>query len=166
MKIIKHIIFFIVICLALIIEATFFSSLKFFGANPNLILIIVVSMSFFLKDRTAMFYAGFAGLVEDIFMGRMIGSNMLVLIIVVYLVKTYSSRVIRENIITPLIIVLTSSITYYILSGALLFIVGSGNLLNLMFIQNTIFGSAYNLMLAFVIYPLCYLTLHRFKGEY
>ncbi len=166
MKIFRHFIFFIVICLALIIEATFFSSLKFFGANPNIILVIIVSMSFFISSRTALIYAGVAGLLEDIFIGSMIGSNFLLLIILVYMVRTYSSRVIRENIITPLIIVFTSSITYYFLMGAILFIAGKGYFLNVVYMQNIIYGSIYNLMIALIIYPLCYLVLHKFKGEY
>ncbi|KAF0091540.1 MAG: hypothetical protein FD141_1329 [Fusobacteria bacterium] len=166
MKIFRHFIFFIVICLALIIEATFFSSLKFFGANLNIILIIIVSMSFFISSRTALIYAGVAGLLEDIFIGAMIGSNFLLLIIVVYLVRTYSSRVIRENIITPLIIVFTSSITYYFLMGAILFIAGKGYYLNLMYMHNILNGSIYNLIIALIIYPMCYLVLHKYKGEY
>lgn len=166
MKIFRHFIFFIVICLALIIEATFFSRLKFFGTNPNLILIIVVSMSFFLRSRTAIVYAGFAGLLEDLYIGSMIGSNILALVIVIYMVRTYSSRVIRENIITPLIIVVTSSITYYFLMGAILFIAGKGYFLNIAYIQNILYGSIFNFMIALIIYPMCYLVLHRFKGEY
>ncbi|MDD2370597.1 MAG: rod shape-determining protein MreD [Firmicutes bacterium] len=166
MKIIKHVIFFIVICLALIIEATFFSSLKFFGANPNIILVIVVSISFFISDKTALIYAGFAGLLEDLFIGSMIGSNMIALIITIYLIKTYSSRIIRENIITPLIIIFTCSITYYVLMAAILFIAGNGYLLNIVYLQNTLFGSIYNLLLAIVIYPISYLVLHNYKGEY
>jgi rod shape-determining protein MreD len=166
MKIFRHFIFFIVICLALIIEATFFSRLKFFGANPNIILIIIVSMSFFISSRTAIFYAGVAGLLEDLFIGSLIGSNLLALVIVIYMVRTYSSRVIRENIITPLIIVFTSSITYYFLMGAILLIAGRGYFLNVVFMQNILYGSIYNLMIALIIYPICYLVLHRFKGEY
>lgn len=166
MKIFRHFIFFIVICLALIIEATFFSSLKFFGANPNLILVIIVSMSFFISSRTALIYAGVAGLLEDLFIGAMIGSNFLLLIIVVYLVRTYSSRVIRENIITPLIIVFISSIIYYFLMGAMLFIVGRGYFLNVVYMQNILYGSMYSLMIALIVYPICYLVLHKFKGEY
>lgn len=166
MKIFRHFIFFIVICLALIIEATFFSSLKFFGANPNLILVIIVSMSFFISSRTAIIYAGVAGLLEDIFIGAMIGSNFLLLVVVVYMVRTYSSRVIRENIITPLIIVFISSIIYYFMMGAMLFIVGRGYFLNLVYIQNILYGSMYSLMIALIVYPICYLVLHKFKGEY
>ena len=166
MKIFRHFIFFIVICLALIIEATFFSSLKFFGANANLILVIIVSMSFFISSRTALIYAGVAGLLEDLFIGAMIGSNFLLLIIVVYLVRTYSSRVIRENIITPLIIVFISSIIYYFLMGAMLFIVGRGYFLNVVYMQNILYGSMYSLMIALIVYPICYLVLHKFKGEY
>ncbi len=166
MKIFRHFIFFIVICLALIIEATFFSSLKFFGANPNIILVIIVSMSFFISSRTAIIYAGAAGLLEDIFIGSMIGSNFLLLIILVYIVRTYSSRVIRENIITPLIIVFISSITYYFLMGAILFIAGKGYFLNIVYMQNILYGSIYNLMIALILYPMCYLVLHKFKGEY
>lgn len=166
MRIFRHFIFFIVICLALIIEATFFSSLKFIGANPNLILIIVISISFFISSRTALIYAGMAGLMEDLFIGAMIGSNFLVLIAAVYFLKSYSSRVIRENIITPLIIVFISSITYYFLSGAILFIAGKGYLLNIDFLQTTFYGSFYNLLLALVIYPVSYLVLHKYKGDY
>jgi rod shape-determining protein MreD len=140
--------------------------LKFFGANPNIILVIIVSMSFFISSRTAIIYAGVAGLLEDIFIGAMIGSNFLLLIIVVYLVRTYSSRVIRENIITPLIIVFTSSITYYFLMGAILLIAGKGYFLNVVYMQNILYGSIYNLMIALIVYPMCYLVLHKFKGEY
>jgi len=165
MKIIKYVIFFIIICLALIIEATFFSKLKFFGANPNMILVIIISMSFFISNKTAYIYAGIAGLLEDLFIGSMIGSNIIVLIITIYLVKTYSSRVIRENIITPLIIIFIGSFTYYIMMAVILFIAGNGILLNVEYLQTIVFGSIYSLFLALVIYPICYLSLHNHRGE-
>ncbi len=164
MKIIKPVIFFIVICLALIIEATFFSRLKIFGASSNIILVIVISMSFFISERRAFIYAGIAGLLEDIFIGSMIGSNVIVLILTVYLVRTYSSRIIRENIITPLFIIFISSFTYYVLMALIIFIAGNSHLLNIEYVQNIIFGSIYNLLLALVIYPISYLSLHNHRG--
>jgi rod shape-determining protein MreD len=119
-----------------------------------------------MSSRTAIIYAGVAGLIEDLYIGSLIGSNLLALVIVIYMVRTYSSRVIRENIITPLIIVFTSSLTYYFLMGAILFIAGRGYFLNIVYMQNILYGSIYNLMIALIIYPMCYLVLHRFKGEY
>lgn len=166
MKIFRHIIFIMVICLALIIEATFFSSLKLLGATPDLVLVTVISVSFFISDRTSMIYAGVAGLLEDLYVGSMLGSNFLIIMIAVYFVKTYSSRVIREIIITPLIIIFICSIFYYFLMAAVLFIAGSGYLLNLEYLQAMISGSIYNLLAALVIYPLSYLAFHNYKGEY
>ena len=166
MKIFYILLYTAAISLALIIEATFFSSLKFFGAMPDLVLIITVSTTFFMSKETALAAAAYAGFLEDLFIGTMIGSNILALTASVYLITSFAGRIIQENLITPLLVIFLSSLANYVIMGIILLLSSKGYLLNWSFLNSMIFGSLYNLLLAFIIYPVIYLIFHGIrKGE-
>lgn len=155
----------LILSLALILQATLFSTIRLFGANPNLILVIVVSLTFFLSKEIAVIMAMMGGLLEDLFVGSMLGSNLLTLGLTIYLVTTFSSRIIRENVITPLIVILISSMGYYIMMGLLLILSGQGFLVNIHYLGTILFGSLYNMLLGILVYPTTYLVFHQSRGD-
>lgn len=166
MKFLSILLYIAAISLALIIEATFFSSLNPFGAMPDLVLIITVCTTFFLPKPTALAAAALAGFLEDLYIGQMIGTNILILLALVYLITTFASRIIQENLITPLLIIFASSLASYVLGAVVLLFADKAYLLNLAYLNSMFFGSLFNLVLSIVLYPLIYLIFHGIrKGE-
>lgn len=165
MKIINYILYTLLICLAIIIEATFFSNIKLFGGMADLVLVILVSLTFFLKREDLLLAFIIAGVLMDLYIGQMIGSHILAFGIILLLINRYSKRMIRENIVIALLIIFLSSIIYYLVMGVLLLFVGKGYYVNLIFIKNALFSSIYNLLLGLIIYPITYLIFHRINKE-
>lgn len=165
MKALYYFVFVLVIGLALILEATFFPGFRLVSAMPDLVLTIVISMTFFLPHKTALITAAVAGLLEDIYTGTMFGSSILALTIIVYLLATFSGLFIRENVITPLVVIFLGSVGYHLVMAAMLILMGQGYELGLHYMGIIVFGSVYNLLLGIVVYPMTYLAFHLMGGE-
>lgn len=157
--------FLLALSFCLILQGTFFSEFRLFGAAPDLVLVIVVSLTFFQSKEASLGAAALGGLMEDLYLGVMLGSNLLALSLSVYLVTAFSTRIIRENVITPLLVIFLSSLSYYVIMGILLILSGQGFLMGPEYLGDMLFGSLYNMILGILIYPITYLIFHQIRKE-
>lgn len=158
-------IYILLVVFLLILESTFFSRLNFFGAQPNLVLVFVVTLTFFISRDSSIICALIAGGIEDFYIGRMIGSNMIAMILTIFIISHFTSRIIKENVLTPITVIFISLVINGILITSLIVLVGNGSLLNLMYIKNMLLGSVYNILLSLIIYPITYLIFYKFRRE-
>lgn len=165
MKFINYIIYIVLICLTLLLEATFFSSVKLFGASPDLVLILIISLTIFLRKEDILLIFIIGGGLKDLFIGQMIGSHILAYGIIAMLINRYSNRIIRENIFIALGIVFVCSLIFYFIMGIILFFVRKGYYVNLFYLRSIFLSSLYNLILSLAIYPIAYLIFSKFNKE-
>ena len=165
MKLVNYILYTVLICLALLFEATFFSNIKLFGATPDLVLVIIVCLTIFLRKEDVLLIFIIGGGLKDLFIGQMIGSHILAYGIIVMLITKYSNRMIRENILMILGIIFISSFILYGIMGILLFIVGKGYYINLLYLKNMVLSSIYNLTISLILYPIMYLIFNKLNKE-
>lgn len=158
-------IYVLLIAFFLILESTFFSRLDFFGAQPNLVLVFAIILTFFISREASVVSALIAGGIEDFYIGRMIGSNVIAMVLTVYIISRFTSRIIKENILTPMAVIFIGSLINGAVMAILLALAGNGELLNLMYFKNVILGSIYNVLISLIIYPVTYLIFHKFKRE-
>lgn len=163
MKFINYTIYTVLICLVLLLEATFFSNIKLFGGSPDLVLVLIVSLVIFLKKEDILLIFIIGGGLKDLFIGQMIGSHILVYGIIVMLIIRYSNRIIRENMFIALGVVFICSLIFYFIMGIILFFVGKGYYVNLFYLRFMFLSSIYNMILSLVVYPIVYLISSRFN---
>lgn len=160
-----YVLYGVVVVIMLILETVFFSRVTLFGAQPDIILIMTVVLTFFLPVEKSMICAVIGGLIEDFYIGRMIGSNTLALIVIVLLIYRFAGRIRNENIVFPVLVVFIASI----LNGAMMIVfmafTGNGAFINGEMIQDIFIGGIYNVILSLLIYPIFYLIFHRFNRE-
>lgn len=165
MKKIYIFIYILLIAFFLILESTFFSRLNFFGAQPNLVLIFAITLTFFISREANIVCALIAGGIEDFYIGRMIGSNVIAVVLTIFIISRFTSRIIKENVLAPIAIIFIGSIINGIVMIVLMILAGNGELLNLIYIKNILLCSIYNVLLSLVVYPITYLIFYKFKGE-
>ena len=158
-------IYILLVAFFLILESTFFSRLDFFGAQPNLVLIFAITLTFFISREASIVCALIAGGIEDFYIGRMIGSNVIAMVLTIFVISRFTSRIIKENVLTPIAVIFIGSIINGIVMAVLMVLAGNGVLLNLMHVKNMLLGSVYNVLVSLVVYPITYLIFHKFKGE-
>ena len=149
----------------LILETVFFSRVRLFGAQPDIILIMTVVLTFFLPVEKSMICAVIGGLIEDFYIGRMIGSNTFALLVIVLLIYRFAGRIRNENIIFPLAVVFIASLLNGLMMIVFMAFAGNGAFINGELLQDILVGGIYNVILSLLIYPIFYLIFHRFSKE-
>ena len=113
----------ILICAAILLQTTVFSSLnwlKLWGVKPDLILIIVVYAAFWKGSmRGAM--VGFAGgIIEDILSGGLLGANALAKVVTGYVFglsrKKFYTQSARVQIVAAFLATLLSQLAFFFLT--------------------------------------------------
>lgn len=155
----------LLIIMVLVFESSFFARIPLGTAQPDLILVISIVLIFFLPLEQLMICILIGGVLEDFFIGRMIGSQTLALALNVFLIKKVTGRIINENILIPLVVVFLGSIVHGCLMVVIMYLTGNGAIVNLLFMKNILFSSLYNTLLTIIVYPIAYLVFHRFQKE-
>ncbi|HHV72414.1 MAG TPA: rod shape-determining protein MreD [Clostridia bacterium] len=102
------------ICLLLfvaaVLQCTLLARLTFFSTQIDLLLIIVISFSLLNGSKTGMTIGFFAGLIQDILIGRFIGIHAVSRMLVGYLIGFLEHKVFKENLIVPFLTTFAATI--------------------------------------------------------
>lgn len=158
----KKFLFFTILALVVFFQASLAQKIEVFSVLPNLPLITLFLLIFFLKDyKKMMLSAVFLGLLFDFFSGLPFGIFTLTFVSLAFIANMMLNAFIsRENIFIFFAIVVFGTIAYYILNIIFLSIFnffGAGELnivLAPVFLKNMLIEVLYNLILAFLISPL------------
>ena len=153
-----------------VLQATWLNYITLFDIKPNLFLVYVVVLSFFCNKKTegAIIGAVF-GLVLDFIIGKVIGINMILSLLIGFTVTLFCERVIRKNsvfvtMLSVLVITIVYESVYYFF--AFLFTGGMGYWKAI--IAVILPEGIFNMIIAvFMYYILGKLTQHLYtdKGE-
>ncbi|MDR1392253.1 MAG: rod shape-determining protein MreD [Clostridiales bacterium] len=116
MKFIYHI---FIIYLFIIAQTTFIEKYNIFGIKPNLLLILITSISLFNEKTISTIIGFFIGFVYDIVSSKVIGLNALFFM---YMAITYSetSKIIKKNFLINTIYIFIFTFFYNIFNIAVL----------------------------------------------
>lgn len=108
----------LVVLVNLILQTTIFPYISVFGVEPNIALLVVISMAIF-KGRFYGAFLGLAiGLVQDILFSPVLGVNSFILFFAGYLIGLIENKIIKDNLFIPILLSIVASLyynfTYYI----------------------------------------------------
>ncbi|MBO8168776.1 MAG: rod shape-determining protein MreD [Thermoanaerobacteraceae bacterium] len=109
---------------SLVMESTVLESLKIFGVKPDLVLVWVVLLALVWGPRRGAVVGFLFGFVEDLFFAKYIGVNALVKMAVGFIIGLGEGRLVKENIIVPVIAVITGSLVFWLSTLVLDFYLG------------------------------------------
>ena len=102
----------LIIFINFILQSTLFQNIMIFGITPNTAIIIIVAFAIMRQDIEGAIIGFFAGLLQDIFFGNVIGLNALIYMFIGFLSGKPFKEFYLENYILPIALVGTSTILY------------------------------------------------------
>lgn len=114
----------LIIILNLILQSTVFQWFEIYGVAPNTALILIISFSIYLGKNKGATLGFFVGLLQDIILGRIIGLNALVFMVIGYIVGLMDQKIFKENLLIPFILAAVGTLFYEIINLLLIFLLG------------------------------------------
>lgn len=145
--------------LAVFLQSTFFSHFSIKGSIPDLVLIFVVYHALFSGERHGTIYGMLCGLLEDLYVGRLIGVNVLAKGLTGYIMGKAQGNVFKENLLVGICAVLVGTLINSLAVSVLLMI--SGSMLEAEVIYSILYQALYNLLLAGPIYLWYYYSTYN-----
>lgn len=152
---------YLIVCLLSILLLLIEGSLlaHFFGGSdmPDLLLVMVICLSFIQGERKGMVLGLLAGLLQDLLFGPAIGFFGLAKMVTAYLVGLASREIYKDHLFGLMVIVFIATFVheFIVIFLGLLFLDGAGSffyLTDILFLEKTV----YHLLLAAAVYLLLY----------
>ncbi|MGI6751357.1 MAG: rod shape-determining protein MreD [Anaerovoracaceae bacterium] len=123
---------------AFLFQSTIMNQLKIFGVGPNLILCLVILLSFLYEENQGLVLGVIFGIIQDLSFGQIIGPSAMAYFVVGFAIKYLRIIFYRDNV----------------LSVFLTTVVGTGLFTIVNWVINTIFLGTYALMYVAKMMPI------------
>lgn len=144
---------------SLLLQSAAFARLTFFGAKPDVLLVLVVLTGVLQGKEEAARKGFFIGLFEDLFLARFIGINALTKATLGFLTGMVEKEVFKENVAISVMMVWVFSLFHAALYALLMILLGRFASLGLDYLGTILPFAFYNAMVAVVLFPLMYALL-------
>jgi rod shape-determining protein MreD len=103
---------FLLLSLAALLQSTLLPQIRLFGAQPDLVLLIVVSWSLLRGSEEGMLWALIGGLALDILSSARLGVNTLPLLAIAFLAGLWQRGLFRLDVLVPFLAIPLASLVY------------------------------------------------------
>ncbi|MGV8147083.1 MAG: rod shape-determining protein MreD [Alkaliphilus sp.] len=152
----KNLIIGIIIVGNLILQSTLLHQFRLFGVAPNTALLMLITFALHYGKSRGAVIGAIMGLLQDVIFSRAIGINALIYMLAGYFVGMMSQKIIKENIITPVLLSVALTILSACVSLLFMYFLGFTTEIFLLFKEVVVIEAPYNAMLSVPIY--IYLT--------
>ena len=145
-----------------IFSSTIFQLFRINDALPNFCIILSIILASLGNSRQAYLFALISGLMQDVFLGRMIGVNFLIYGLIVMITVNLIEIMFKGNFITPVFLIAVGTVFYHFVFYIIMFFVQSTIPFELMAIK---IGTEviYNGVLGYLIYSKAFKKVHCYK---
>ncbi len=142
------------ICGALVLQTSTLPLIAYKGIGPDLILLIVVAVSFLCGPRIGFFVGFIAGLIQDLVTGTFFGTNIFSKMILGGFCGVFSTKIFKEQFFLPLFSAAGATVMNYLILAVLMLLLGY-RFNPILQIQTMLIPMlCYNLMFAWPMYCL------------
>ncbi|MDR1702966.1 MAG: rod shape-determining protein MreD [Sporomusaceae bacterium] len=153
----------LILLLGITVQKVLISGLMFTNFKPDLILLIVVSAGLLGGKDTGLGVGFFAGLVQDLASGNVLGLNIFSKMAVGFLGGFLESRVFKENVFLPVFMAVAATFLNGLIICIFVYVLGYAPNLWL-FISNQFVPSAVvNLIIAIPLHQAIYRLIYKMK---
>lgn len=146
----------LLLLLTFLMQTTVFQWIALAGEVPNIILILVVSISYMRGRNEGMVLGFFAGLLIDLIYGDIVGINAILFVCVGFLVGMCSEIYYRDELSVPIILIAISDFAYNFAFYVINFLL-RGRLQVLYYIWHTIMPEVvYTVLISLLVYRAIY----------
>lgn len=147
--------------LAIFLQSTIFASLNIAGTVPDIMLIFITFFALLNGPNKGTVYGILCGLLEDLYVGRVIGINALSKGIVAYTVGKLQGNVFKENILVGILMSIIATLINSVLVLLITFISLKFMSFDQQTFTNILYQTIYNSVIAIPIYVWYYNSTRR-----
>lgn len=137
-----------------LLQSTVFHALSFNGIIPNLLIVLTSSYGFMRGKRSGLLTGFFAGLLQDVFFGEVIGFYAIIYMYLGYINGNFRKIFYPEDIKLPLCLITVSDLAYSMLCYGLLFLLRSRFQFGYYFVQVILPEIVYTVAITLILYPV------------
>lgn len=156
----RRIFLFAIVLLGFLFQTCLFPYLKLLGAQPDVVLVIVVVAAVLEGSAEGAYLGFFGGMLGDVVSMQPIGVGALVKAAVAFAVGILKENFLTYTVALPMAIVFLSSIVEPALTHGFLILLGGEALPHFQW-GTVLLCAVYNMLLVFIVYPI----LRRFRFE-
>ena len=134
--------------LSIFLQSSVFSYFSIYGVFPDILLIFVVFYALLYKISAATTYGFLCGLLEDLFVGSMIGANALAKGVAAYVISRLQVQVFKENLLVGVLGVFIATFINSLIIILISLAAGKNILFNNALLWGVSFQTLYNIVLA------------------
>ncbi len=149
-----------------ILSSTILQLFRINDAIPNFCIILSIVFLALYSERHAYYFAAISGLLQDVFLGRMLGTNLMIYIIIVYLATLLIRVLFKGNYLTPVFLIALSTGLYHVLFYLVMFFFQATVPFHLI-AGKILTEIIYNSVLGLIIYSFVFKRTNGYKlGDY
>ena len=165
-KILINIILFITFIIIYFLHSNLFNWFKIAGVMPNIFVIFILFIGLYSNKITGITYGILSGLLIDLFIGKKVGISAIMLGLVAIIGVIFDKNFSKENRVTLIIMVVTSTIAFEVGSYILSYFIYNNYIQIWPFIQILLIECLYNALLTIILYPLIQMSGNKIEEEY
>ncbi len=149
-----------------ILSSTLLQVVRINGAMPNLCIIFSILLLVHYDEKSAYVFAVLSGVLQDVFLGRLLAVNVIAYIAVVYYASWIIKTLFKGNYLTPIFIVTTGTLVYHFVLSVLYFFFQI-SLPFAIIAPRIVTEVVYNCIIGFVFYAFLFKKVNGYKlGDY
>ena len=165
-KILINIILLITFIIIYFLHSNLFNWFKIAGVMPNVFVIFILFIGLYSNKITGITYGILSGLLIDLFIGKKVGISAIMLGLVAIIGVIFDKNFSKENRVTLIIMVVTSTIAFEVGSYILSYFIYNNYIQIWPFIQILLIECLYNALLTIILYPLIQMSGNKIEEKY
>ncbi|MCA0383998.1 MAG: rod shape-determining protein MreD [Firmicutes bacterium] len=145
-----------------ILSSTILQLFRINDAVPNFCIILSIVIATLSTPKNAFVFAFTSGLLQDVFLGRMLGVNFLIYGLLVFGAIKIIDIMFKGNFITPIVLMGMGTLFYHIVFYVIMFFFQSTIPLNLM-LSKIIMETLMNSLIGYFIYAIIFNRVNGYK---
>lgn len=149
-----------------ILSSTLLQLVRINDAIPNFCIIISIVLVSLFSWKHALVFASISGALQDIFLGRMLGVNLMIYLLLVIMAMYVIEILFKGNFLTPIFLVAIATLSYHFMFYIVMFFVQSTIPISTM-LTKIMTEVIYNSLIGFVMYAFVFKKVNGYKlGDY
>lgn len=149
-----------------ILSSTILQLVRINGAMPNLCIIFSILILVHYDARSAFVFAGTNAVLQDIFLGRMLGVQLIAYFAIIFYAVYIVEMLFKGNYLTPIFLVSTGTVLYHMVQFVIYFFFQMSIPLSIVG-PRIITEIVYNCVLGFILYAFIFKRINGYKlGDY
>lgn len=154
---------FLLFFICFLLQATLTKHIAILGYAPNLILCLVIVLSFLYQEQFGLVYGILFGLLQDVFFGELLGIAAFAYVLIALFIRETKRYLYRDHFLSIIVITLTGTILYSLIFYMIIHIFGSE--LKIMFILKSLpIQFAYQLLVVIALHGVILRMILKHRG--